>query len=185
MDSSANLPSSSQASGLPPSQHIDPSVASFSPLGYSSYPTSWYPQPQVISQTVAPVLSNTLSFTPPLSQCSAYSLFPPSPSPSSFPHIPRPTVPSAFTLCRIAGNISKPPYDLCIRHQEWREYTSPMSSVPQSRFGNVYYHFNPVCVQFRVHNFIPSTLHIPKELSAQLTSAHKLHLSAYFTISIP
>ena len=198
LGTSARLPSSSQASSWAPSLQQDPSVAmeGFSSPGLPTYPTSWPPppQPQILTQTVSPVLSSTMTFTPP-SQCSNYG-FPP--LPSSFPHFPRPPLPSIFELCRIAGNISvcagcrnkylktaQPPYDLCIRHQEWREYTSPMSPMPQSRFGNVYYHFNPGCVQVRVPNFIPSTLHVPEELSAQLTSAHKQHLSAYFNISVP
>ena len=66
---------------------------------------------------------------------------------------------SPFTLCKIAGNIStcvgchneyvKAPDDMCIKHQEWREYTPRGSQTPKSRFGNVYYHFNPNCIWLR------------------------------------
>ena len=76
----------------------------------------------------------------------------------STPPMPGAMPPLPFTLCKIIGNISicdgcrnryskhpNPPDDLCIRHQEWREFTPPGSQVPQSRFGNTYYHFSVTC----------------------------------------
>ena len=32
------------------------------------------------------------------------------------------------------------PYDLCIRHEEWHEFTTPGIPLLQRRFGNAYYH---------------------------------------------
>ena len=73
-------------------------------------------------------------------------------TPSPYQSYYQPSVP--FTLSFIAGNVSicigcknkypkspKPPQDLCIRHEEWRQFTPANSlSTPQSKFGNVYYH---------------------------------------------
>lgn len=103
--------------------------------------------------------------------------------------------PSPFTLCKISGNISvcagcwnkypkksDPPDDMCIRHQEWREYTPPNSGVPQGRYANVYYHFNPHCVWLRCRWFAPSCLEIPPEIMAILGPRHKEQLRSLFHI---
>ncbi|XP_064389220.1 uncharacterized protein LOC135337257 [Halichondria panicea] len=58
---------------------------------------------------------------------------------------------SPFKVHFIVGNISVcngcrgryskelgSPYDLCIQHEEWRSFTLPGSTCPQSRFGNLY-----------------------------------------------
>ena len=68
---------------------------------------------------------------------------------------------SPFQLCKLGGNINicfgcrnkynknaSPPDDMYIKHQDWREYTTPDGQV-QRRFGNVYYHFNPQCIWYR------------------------------------
>ncbi len=64
-----------------------------------------------------------------------------------------------FKLCFRTGNISScngcrnkfakkapPPMDICIQHAEWRSFTSPSTQLPDSRFGNAYYHANIQCV---------------------------------------
>lgn len=116
--------------------------------------------------------------------------------PSTFSSSPLPPVP--FTLCRITGNISvcagcrnkyhkcpTPPDDLCIRHQEWREYLPQGSQAPQSRYGNVYYHFNTRCVQLRCPEFIPVRLEVPQEIVEQLQDCHKERLAVEFLINFP
>ena len=131
-----------------------------------------------------------------------YQPFTPSPSSSPFPQ-PFPfnqsQAPSTpFSLCKISGNISVcagcrnkysktagPPEDMCIRHQEWREYTSPGSQTPARRYGNVYYHFDPQCVWHRCAAFIPSQLQIPPEVMDQLDQSHKVKLAMVFNINIP
>ena len=35
---------------------------------------------------------------------------------------------------------------MCIRHHEWLEYMPQGSQILRSRFGNVYYHFQPHCI---------------------------------------
>ena len=76
--------------------------------------------------------------------------------------------PSAkFRLCFRTGNISvcngcrnkfdkkaAPPNDLCVQHAEWRTYTSPVTSQPESRYGNAYYHANPSCIIHKWPHFI-------------------------------
>ena len=133
------------------------------------------------------------------------TLWPYSPSPSSscfssppFFHQPlSPAQYNPFILCRIAGNISVcagchnhygknvvEPDDMCIKHKEWREYTPQGSQVPQSRYGNVYYHFEPQCVWLRCSWFIPSQLEIPPDIHSQLGFSHKTKLSMLFNINL-
>ena len=69
---------------------------------------------------------------------------------------------SLFYITFIAGNISVcagcharyvkpavPPHDLCLRHQEWREFTLPINPAVQRRFGNTYYHPCFTCIRSR------------------------------------
>ena len=71
-------------------------------------------------------------------------------------------VSSLFYITFIAGNISVcagcharyvkpavPPHDLCLRHQEWREFTLPINPAVQRRFGNTYYHPCFTCIRSR------------------------------------
>jgi len=94
-----------------------------------------------------------------------------------------------FTLCFISGNIRvcigcrnnypkapKPPHDLCIRHEE----SSPNTSVPLSKFGNVYYHCKKECIWMRCPTFTSSDLFIPPNM--QLSSAHTECLTSVFGI---
>ena len=118
---------------------------------------------------------------------------------STLPFSPVPPVPHSvpFTLCKISGNISicagcrnkypkhpTPPDDLCIRHQEWREYIPTGSQVPQSRFGNTYYHFSTLCVRMRCPEFVPVLLDIPREILLELDHVHKERLQFEFQITL-
>ena len=115
------------------------------------------------------------------------------PSPPSFPRQSC----SPFTLCKISGNISKcfgchnkyaknpdPPEDMCIRHQDWREFTPAGSGTPQSRFGNMYYHFHPQCVWLQCNWFVPSHLYVPPGLVTELGPIHKDQLHYLFHIDL-
>ena len=99
-----------------------------------------------------------------------------------------------FLLCFVKGNISvcigcknhypknaQPPDDLCIKHQEWREFTPAGSDTPQSKFSNVYYHCKPQCVWLRCSDFNPSCVDTTA-VSDQLTAVHKEHLALHFQI---
>ena len=111
----------------------------------------------------------------------------------SFP--PSPSAP--FSLCKLGGNISVcagcrnkysksvgPPDDMCIKHQEWREYTSPGLQVPGRRYGNVYYHFDPKCVRHRCASFVPMQLEILPDIISQLGESHKEKLRTLFNINL-
>ena len=77
------------------------------------------------------------------------------------------------------GKNLKPPADLCIRTQDFREFVSPNSGTMQTKFGNVYYHCTPECVRLRCSFFVPTELQVPPETAEQLTEAHKDHLTQF------
>ena len=93
---------------------------------------------------------------------------------------------SAFRLCFRAGNISvcngchgrfdkhaESSHNLCVQHEEWRSYTSPVTGLPESRFGNAYYHAHPHCILVKWSNFYPTDLQVPNEIKDHLTNEHK------------
>ena len=99
-----------------------------------------------------------------------------------------------FCLCYIKGNISvyigcknrykrspQPPNDLCIKHQEWREFTPVGSETPQSKFSNVYYHCKSQCVWLRCSDFHPLLLDTSAVVE-QLNKVHKDFLAIQFGI---
>ena len=156
---------------------MTPEVPSFQPL--PTYTPVYYPFPP---------LENQLGR---IGQSSAYFS-------SAFPHQNLSPQPSPFILCKIEGNISTDMssclgcnmvaiistliasnsswYYMCIRHQEWREYMPQGSQIPKSRFGNVYYHFQPRCIWVRCSWFNPSQLEVPPELLPHITSQDWLYL---------
>lgn len=111
--------------------------------------------------------------------------------------VPAQSPPTPFTLCFIRGNIStcigchnrytnkQPPNDLCIRHQEWRQYTPQGADLPQSKFANVYYHCKPDCVWLRCPNFVPGCVEVPDEAQVQLSQGHKDHLASVLGLCLP
>ncbi len=123
-------------------------------------------------------------------------------SPPSTPFAPpstpfAPSLSTQFTLCHITGNISvcagcrnkysknaTAPEDMCIKHQEWREYTPQGTRVPQSRYGNAYYHFDPHCIWLRCNWFVPSHLEIPPNVLSELGPSHKSKLRMLFNIDL-
>ena len=123
-----------------------------------------------------------------ISQCSSL----PSVPPPLIPCTTSPTNNSPFTLAFIAGNIRVcrgcrqrfikppvPPNNLCVRHQEWQEFTPAGASVPQRRFGNVYYHCNVACILSRCPGFTPAMLVIPPTILVQLLPVHTTFLQAH------
>lgn len=99
--------------------------------------------------------------------------------PPTFPHLSQgdPTNGGLypFRVHVISGNIAVchgckcryqklgPPHDLCLQHEEWRTFT-PCGSMPQSRFGNVYYHCSVNCVMSVWPQFIPCSVVVPPDL---------------------
>ena len=116
-------------------------------------------------------------------------------SPYSYMNVATPQSYEVFCLCFRTGNISiyngcrnkfdksaKPPNDLCVQHEEWRWYTSPVSHLPESRFGNAYYHASPHCIQARWPMFYPGSLHIPYDVVSNLLPEHKMFLYTHFSM---
>ena len=102
-----------------------------------------------------------------------------------------------YTVHFITGNISscfgckykykkplEPPNNLCIQHQNWREYLTPSSSTSQRKFGNVYYHCQPQCIQLYNNYFIPCELQIPESCILKLNEVHKRYLQEQFGLDI-
>ena len=107
------------------------------------------------------------------------------PSTHSFPPAVENSDVNPFSLCFIKDNISvcirrknryeknsQPPHDLCIKHQEWREFTPVGSGTPQSKYANVYYHCKPQYVWLRCPTFTPSLVDTSSMVD-QLTMVHK------------
>ena len=103
----------------------------------------------------------------------------------------------SFTLCFITGNITtcigcknkypkqpQEPYDLCIKHQEWRQFMSPSTATSQSKFGNAYYHCQMQCVWMRHPNFVGSNLQVPSEMIEKLSPVHKHHVFTEFGLNL-
>ena len=103
-----------------------------------------------------------------------------------------------FHICFVAGNISVcngckgryykeagPPHDLCVQHEEWRTFTLSGSAIPQSRFGNVYYHCSVNCISAVWPSFFPSLVIVPPHMHAKLDHVHKQWISSQFGIVIP
>lgn len=76
-----------------------------------------------------------------------------------------------FYLCFHSGNISvcngcrnkfdknaSAPLDLCVRHEEWHSFTSPVTKEIESRFGNAYYHTHLPCIYSKWPNFNKQSL---------------------------
>ena len=164
---------------------FSPNIASYGQAyGYQAAPFSslhpstpaFYPVPMPAPFSPVPMAQPSTPFSP---RGTGYGIPPPSP----------------FTLCKISGNISicagcrnkyskhpTPPDDLCIRHQEWREYFPTGSQTPQSRFGNTYYHFSTRCVKMRCPGFDPVSLEIPCELTLEDSHLERLRLEFHITL---
>lgn len=100
-----------------------------------------------------------------------------------------------FTLCFVSGNISVchgckqryvkdagPPYDLCVKHEEWRTFRLSAATDSQSRFGNVYYHANAPCIRAIWPMWLATSLIVPPDLP--LEPIHKDFLASHFGIHI-
>ena len=70
-----------------------------------------------------------------------------------------------------------PPMDLCVRHQEWQEFSPAASPTPQVRFGNVYYHCNILCIQACCSQFRAEMVTIPATIATKLLPIHSEYLA--------
>ena len=157
---------------------------------------------QVLSLIVSHTRDHTQASTPQFSAWNTHSgdinvyqtALPPL-TPSAFHSTPcMPASNSAFRLWFRSGNIrvgkgcrnrfdklAKSPYNLCVQHEKWWLYTSPVTHLPESRFGNAYYHAHPQCIQLKWSNFRPTDLQVPDELKCHLTTAHKELIQSVWT----
>jgi hypothetical protein len=76
------------------------------------------------------------------------------------------------------------PNDMCVKHQEWQEYTPPGTDARQSRYGKAYYHFDNWRIWLKHPWFIPNQLVIPNDKIPMLTQVRKLKLRDLFDIDI-
>jgi hypothetical protein len=160
---------------------------------YHPYIPGCFPSPCNLYPTQQPIAQYHHSQHSP-SPSYLYSL------PSQQPHSPSPYLSyqgSNFRLWFRKGNISTcngcrnkfdknsvAPYDLCVQHAEWRCFTSPSTSLPDSRFGNAYYHLSVQCIQVRWPSFRPTDLLIDDSVRVKLLQVHKDLISNTFGIII-
>ena len=115
----------------------------------------------------------------------------------NYQHMNPPQYDGIFSVCFRSGNISVcngfrnkfdknslPPNDLCIQHEEWRSYISPVTKLPESRFGNAYYHANPLCIRARWPMFFPGHIIVPVDVQSRLLPQHKLLLFSAFGVNV-
>ena len=175
--SSSSATDSAETSGSPSAGPS--SVFSNIILGPSSSSNLTYYQN---SSFHSPISSSQLQTSP------GFGFMPTPPTPGFSPQTP-------FKLCFQTGNISvcngcmrkypkppAPPYDIVIQHEEWRHFLA--GGVPQTRFGNAYYHATPTCIQAKWPNFQPCHLQIPKEVFALLNNQHKWLLANNFGVIV-
>ena len=102
-----------------------------------------------------------------------------------------------FRVCFRSGNISicsgccnkfdknsLPPDDICVQHEEWRSYISPATRLPESRFGNAYYHVSVQCITARWPMFFPGHVIVPVDVQSRLLPQHKLLLFNVFGLNV-
>ena len=64
------------------------------------------------------------------------------------------------------------PNDICLKTEEWRQFTPQGSAVPQSRWSNTY-HLHLQCVRFKYPYFDPHTTVVEDNVRARMLDAHK------------
>ena len=137
--------------------------------------TSHFVSPTTFAPFSGPIQFNSPSFA----QCFSPSYPMPFTQPTGSP----------FYVVFISGNISvcagchrkydKPaeaPYDLCIRHEEWREFTTPGNPSLQRRFGNAYYHPSYACIRSR-WPYVQSADISVDEIKEHLLPTHQMFLA--------
>ena len=103
---------------------------------------------------------------------------------ASFVHFISGNISTCFGCRNSLKKFQDPPADLCIQHQDWRDYIAPNTGISQAKYGNVYYHCRPECVKLRHANFLPSTLLVPQDIVEKLSSVHKNYLCATFGLTV-
>ncbi len=102
-----------------------------------------------------------------------------------------------FYITFISGNISVcagcharyakpvlPPHNLCLKHQEWREFTLPNNPAVQRRFGNAYYHPCFTCVRSRWPYAQCGDIVLEDDTQQRLSQEHKDYLYENLGLSL-
>jgi hypothetical protein len=75
---------------------------------------------------------------------------------------------------RDGNNCTVPPNDMVIVSKAKRPYMDPLTGEKHmSALGNVYFHFNEVCVKRHNNVFIPALIIVPEEVKTHLELGHK------------
>ena len=69
-----------------------------------------------------------------------------------------------------------------LQHQDDRSYTSPVSGLQATKYGNAYYHPRLECIQRKWRAFIPDDFVIPASVGERLQHSHKQLLFENFGI---
>ena len=88
--------------------------------------------------------------------------------------------PYPYKSCHNQCTSKQPLNDLCIKHQEWRQFTPQGTDSPLSKFSNIYYHCRSQCVWLRCPDLVPALLEVPDDVQEQLSPIHKSHLVSVF-----
>ena len=176
---------SSTHSGIYGSQFHSPSDVPSSPYGppqpyYGGYGSPYGYESAGHSQSPYP-------FIPPYDYQSSSWAWPTAPPPWSLPSTSYSSTPETFKVHLKNGKISvcsgcrngfTPLDTIVLQHTEFRQFTSPRSGLPSSRYGNAYYHAKKRCIQLKWgQNF---TVSVPEYLA--LESQQKAQLSEEFGV---
>lgn len=73
---------------------------------------------------------------------------------------------------------------ICVCSMRSGVHTCPTTNLPESRFGNAYYHTNPACIFSEWPSFHPQSLFISPDVQNKLQVDHKSFLASLFGIYI-
>ena len=155
----------------PAAQLPSPATMPFAPVGQSNYPTpsvgfSLPPPSQAVSHYTAPANTNPfyLKFvTGNIRVCQG----------------------CRNALRRPDGAIPNPPYDLTVARAERRPFrdTSGNLITPKKEIA-AHYHCRVECIKAAEPNFVPWSLHIPRDIYHQLGAFHREYLSMAFGLGV-
>ena len=121
-------------------------------------------------------------------------LSPPPPTPISGSDSSDPLSSGPYKVCFKIGNISvcngcrnnfSKSEKIVIQHAEFRQFTSPHTGLPTSKFGNPYYHACRRCIELKWGaSFNSSNVTIPDSVKPKLIASQKDSLSREFMITI-
>ena len=173
-----------------PSPYNSPSTSAYPPwmwpLPSSPPPWCWPGMPQASPSSYFP--PSSAASTPPSPYIPRSSATPASPPPY-FSHSSAPISPDPFKVCIKTGNIS-----ICngcrnnfsrndaivIQHPEFRQFNSPRTGLPTSKYGNAYYHPRKRCIELK--RGLHFEVFVSDEVKPKLTPPQRDELMKEFNI---